>query len=101
MELPLRAASSSTSRYPLAISRSFNSARSRSSLACKLSSRRAIRVLLGVVAETVVNRRVGRVQFDLVDQFTPSGSRQRGCGKFAPAAFRQQEVLDIRGVARR
>src|SRR4029077_13881909 len=100
-ELPLRAASSSTSRYDLAISGSFSSARSRSSRAWRLSSRRAILVLVGGVTETVVNSRIGRLQLDVVDQLAPLRSRQSGRGKLPAPAFRQQKVLDVGGVVGR
>src|SRR5271157_4875486 len=101
IELPLRAASSSTSRYLLAISGSFNSARSRSSRACMLSSRRAMGVILDVSAETVVKGGISGIQFNLVDQFAALGSGQSGRGKLSPPAFRQQEVLDVGGVVGR
>src|SRR5207248_10578373 len=59
------------------------------------------RVLLTVDAEPVVDRRIGGLQFDLVDQFPPLGSGPSGGGELAPAAFRQQEVLDRGGVVGR
>jgi len=60
-----------------------------------------MRVLLGVVAETVVNGRIRGLQFDLVNQFAPPGSGQSGRGKLSPPAFGQDEVLYIGSVVGR
>jgi hypothetical protein len=48
-----------------------------------------MRVLVSDVAETVVNGRIGGLQIDVVNQFTPLGSGESWCGKLSSPAFRQ------------
>src|SRR5690242_14139430 len=99
-ELPLRAASSRTSRYAPAMTGSFNSARSRSSCELGLGSslRRVMRILRGRLEKTVVNSRVDGVEFDLFDELAPFRVWQGRRGELSPAPLGQHQVLHVGGV---
>jgi len=58
-------------------------------------------VLLSVVAEAVVTAGIGRLQFDLIDQFAAPGCGQSGTRELSPSPLGQQQVLDRRGIVGR